>query len=161
MDEQAKKYPKDWREARWQRAWDLKQKVWKQKDIAEALGVSAVGQWLKRAEESGLEALRRQSRKGAIPRLSSAQMPHLRELLKRGAEARLPRGSLDPTAHGGLDPGGVWRGIPSVACGTPAQTTRLESPAASGAGQPTRRRGETWETLKKSLARRTYPSVCG
>jgi transposase len=89
MDEQAKKYPKDWREARRERAWDLKQKGWKQKDIAEALGVSAgaVSQWLKRAEEKGPEALRRQPRKGAVPRLSSAQMAHLRDLLTRGAEA--------------------------------------------------------------------------
>jgi predicted transcriptional regulator len=40
----------DWREARRYRAWELKQQGWKQKDIAQALGVSeaAVSQWLKR-----------------------------------------------------------------------------------------------------------------
>jgi transposase len=89
MDEQAKKHTKDWREARRERAWELKQKGWKQQDIAEALGVSggAVSQWLKRAEENGPEALRRQPRKGAIPRLSATQVAQLPELLKRGAEA--------------------------------------------------------------------------
>lgn len=89
MDKQAKKPTKDWREARRERAWDLKQKGWKQKDIAEALGVSAgaVSQWLKRAEEKGPEALRRQPRKGAIPRLTADQVARLPTLLKQGAEA--------------------------------------------------------------------------
>jgi len=31
----------DWREERRKRAWDLKEQGWRQKDIAEALGVSA------------------------------------------------------------------------------------------------------------------------
>jgi transposase len=89
MDKQAKNLTKDWREARRERAWALKQKGWKQKDIAEALGVSAgaVSQWLKRAEEQGLEALRSQPRKGAIPRLTADQVAQLPALLKRGAEA--------------------------------------------------------------------------
>jgi transposase len=89
MDKQAKNASKEWREVRRERAWDLKQKGWKQKDIAEALGVSAgaVSQWLKRAEEQGAEALRGQPRKGAMLRLSADQMAQLPELLKRGAEA--------------------------------------------------------------------------
>jgi transposase len=89
MDKQAKNLTKDWREARRERAWELKQKGWKQKDIAEALGVSAgaVSQWLKRAAEDGREALRRQPRKGASPRLTASQLAQLPELLKRGAEA--------------------------------------------------------------------------
>lgn len=89
MGKQANKLTKDWREARRERAWDLKQNDWKQKDIAEALGVSAgaVSQWLKRAEEKGPEALRRQPRKGAIPRLTADQMAQLPALLKQGAEA--------------------------------------------------------------------------
>jgi len=39
----------DWREERRKRAWALKEAGWRQKDIAEALGVSegAVSQWLK------------------------------------------------------------------------------------------------------------------
>jgi predicted transcriptional regulator len=63
MDKQAKKPTKEWREARRERDWDLKQKGWKQKDIAEALGVSAgaVSQWLTRDEAKGPEALRSQS----------------------------------------------------------------------------------------------------
>ncbi len=42
----------DAREARRLRAWELKKQGWKQKDIAETLGVSkgAVSQWMKRAE---------------------------------------------------------------------------------------------------------------
>jgi transposase len=89
MDKQAKNLTKDWREARRERAWALKQKGWKQKDIAEALGVSAgaVSQWLKRAEEQGPEALRSQPRKGATPRLTADQVAQLPALLKRGAEA--------------------------------------------------------------------------
>jgi predicted transcriptional regulator len=41
----------DWKEGRRRRAWELSEQGWKQKDIAEALGVSkgAVSQWLKRA----------------------------------------------------------------------------------------------------------------
>jgi len=39
MNEKERRRPKDWREARRLRAWKLKQKGWKQKDIAEALGV--------------------------------------------------------------------------------------------------------------------------
>ncbi len=37
----------DWREERRERAWNLKEQGWKQKDIAVALGVSegAVSQW--------------------------------------------------------------------------------------------------------------------
>jgi transcriptional regulator with XRE-family HTH domain len=40
----------DWREERRKRAWDLKEQGWRQKDIAEALGVSegAVSPWLSR-----------------------------------------------------------------------------------------------------------------
>jgi predicted transcriptional regulator len=61
MDEKKQKEPKDWREARRLQAWELKQKGWKQKDIAEALGVSkgAVSQWFKKAESEGVEALRK------------------------------------------------------------------------------------------------------
>ena len=48
----------DWREGRRLRAWELKQEGWKQRDIARALGVSkgAVSQWMKRANQEGLEA---------------------------------------------------------------------------------------------------------
>ena len=89
MDDKAKKQPSDWREARRIRAWELKQKGWRQKDIAEALGVSAgaVSQWLKQAQGKGPEALRRRQRSGAPPRLTAEQVARLPELLKRGAAA--------------------------------------------------------------------------
>jgi transposase len=158
MNEQAKKHTKDWREARRERAWDLKQKGWKQQDIAEALGVSAgaVSQWLTRAKENGPEALRRQPRKGAVPRLSAVQVARLLELLKRGAEAC------------GF-PGEVWT-QPRVAAliqaefGVayhPAHVGRLLKRLGWSRQQPVVRasqrdeaaierwRSETWETLKK------------
>jgi len=76
-------------EARRFRAWELKQQGWKQKDIAEALGVTAgaVSQWLKRAREEGVESLRRRVAPGSAPRLSAAQRAQLPTLLAKGAEA--------------------------------------------------------------------------
>jgi transposase len=88
MDEKKQKEPKDWREARRLQAWELKQKGWKQKDIAEALGVSkgAVSQWFKKAESEGVEALRKRKRGGPKPRLSAEQVNQLPALLSQGAE---------------------------------------------------------------------------
>ena len=79
----------DWREGRRFRAWELHQQGWKQKDIANALGVSpgAVSQWLKRGRDGGVERLRRQPPPGAKPRLAADQRAELRELLAQGAEA--------------------------------------------------------------------------
>ncbi len=79
----------DWREGRRLRAWALHQHGWKQKDIADALGVSpgAVRQWLKRGREGGEARLRRQPPPGAKPRLSAEQLIELRALLAQGAEA--------------------------------------------------------------------------
>jgi transposase len=80
--------PKDWREERRLQAWRLKQKGWKQKDIAEALGVTtgAVSQWMKRAREEGAEALRHRRGGGRKPRLSEEQLSELPNLLGKGAE---------------------------------------------------------------------------
>ena len=88
MDEKTKQPPKDWREARRIRAWELHQKGWQQKDIAEALGVTAgsVSQWLKRGREEGPEALRSRRGGGPKPRLSNDQLAELREHLVKGAE---------------------------------------------------------------------------
>jgi transposase len=79
----------DWREGRRFRAWELHQQGWKQKDIANALGVSpgGVSQWLKRGREGGQAHLRRQAPPGATPRLSVDQLAELRDLLAQGAEA--------------------------------------------------------------------------
>ena len=69
----------DWKEKRRLRAWELKQKGWKQTDIAEALGVTdgAVSQWMSRAREGGKEALQR---------LSDEDRQKLPALLKKGPE---------------------------------------------------------------------------
>jgi transposase len=88
MDKNNNHRPTDWREARRLRAWELSQKGWKQKDIAEALGVSAgtVSQWLKQARAEGLEALYHRKGGGPKPRLSEEQVSQLPELLAQGAE---------------------------------------------------------------------------
>jgi transposase len=88
MTEKTKRRPEDWREARRLRAWELYQKGWRQKDIAEALGVTAgsVSQWLKRVREAGPEALHSRRGGGPKPRLSEAQLSKLHDDLTQGAE---------------------------------------------------------------------------
>jgi transposase len=87
--------PDAW-EWRRQRAWELHQQGWWQKDIAAALGVScaAVCQWLKRRREGGAEALRTRPRPGPTPRLTVEQRRQLPALLARGAEAYGFRGDV-------------------------------------------------------------------
>jgi transposase len=85
--------PKDksttWKEERRKRAWALYQTSWKQKDIAEALGVpqDAVSQWIKRGRTSGEAGLTEQPNSGAPMRLSAADRQKLPGLLERGAES--------------------------------------------------------------------------
>jgi transposase len=88
--------PLDWREGRRRRAWELKAAGWKQQDIAAALGVTpgAVSQWLTRAREQGVEALRRQPAPGPTPKLSAGQLAQRPALLERGAEAYGFRGQV-------------------------------------------------------------------
>jgi transposase len=88
--------PTNWKEARRLQAWQLKQKGWSQRQIAEALGVSegAVSQWMARARNVGPEALRRRPPPGAPRRLSPAQLARLPELLHRGPPAYGFRGEL-------------------------------------------------------------------
>src|SRR5574341_2576057 len=80
MREKPVKHPESWREIRRLRAWELKRKGWKQKDIAEALGVSegAVSRWISCAEERGEEAL--YARRGDEPPLACPRpllpLPH-------------------------------------------------------------------------------------
>lgn len=85
---QSKRAGVDWREARRLRAWELKEKGWKQRDIAEALGVgeAAVSRWMRRGREGGPEALRSQPKRGAPRRLGHEQLGRLPDLLKQGAE---------------------------------------------------------------------------
>lgn len=79
----------NWREGRRFRAFELHQKGWKQKDIAEALGVTkgAVSQWLKRAKEGGIDALRHRKPPGASCRLTPEQRAQLPQLLAQGARS--------------------------------------------------------------------------
>jgi transposase len=86
----------DWREGRRLRAWELKQEGWKQQDIARALGVSkgAVSQWIKRAKQEGVEALKHKPPPGAEARLSEGQRAKLPELMAQGAPAHGFRGEV-------------------------------------------------------------------
>ena len=86
----------DWREERRKQAWKLKQQGWKQRDIAEALGVSdgAVSQWIKLANEEGEEALLAHPPKGVKPRLSVEHQAQIPALLAKGAEAYGFRGDV-------------------------------------------------------------------
>ena len=83
------------------RAWELWQQGWKQKDIATALGVSkgAVSQWLTRAKVEGRERLRRHVASGPQPKLVTAQLEQLPQLLNQGAEAFGFRGDVWTTAR--------------------------------------------------------------
>ena len=87
---------KDWREGRRFRALELKEQGWKQTHIAEALGVSegAVSQWMKRAREKGVQALRHNPPPGAPPRLSEQERARLPELVAQGPEAHGFRGEV-------------------------------------------------------------------
>jgi transposase len=95
MDEKPERTT-DWREYRRLRAWELKQRGWKQKDIAEALGVTpgAVSQWMKQARAGGRNALQRRPAPGRRPRLSAEQKAKLPALLAKGAEAYGFRGAV-------------------------------------------------------------------
>jgi transposase len=86
----------NWREGRRLRALELKERGWKQTQIADALGVSegAVSQWMKRAREQGVEGLRHKPPPGATPRLSEDERAKLPELLAQGAQAHGFRGEV-------------------------------------------------------------------
>lgn len=79
----------DAREARRLRAWELHEWGWSQRRIAAELGVTqgAVSQWLKRARNGGVEALRHQPAPGRNAALSAEQLARLPELLACGAPA--------------------------------------------------------------------------
>lgn len=78
------------------RAFELSQGGWRQKDIAEALGVTkgAVSQWLRWAREGGVEGLRRRKATGAPPRLTPLEKAQIPRLLELGAAAFGFRGDL-------------------------------------------------------------------
>jgi transposase len=74
---------------------------WKQKDIAEALGVTegAVSQWIKQAKIQGAGALRHQPPPGPRPKLTAEQRAQLPDLLAKGAQAYGFRGEVWTTAR--------------------------------------------------------------
>jgi transposase len=96
MNEKMQRQAENWREARRLRAWELAEKGWKQKDIAEALGVTegAVSQWLKQARQAGVEALYHRKGGGPKSRLTDDQIEQLPSLLSQGAEAYDFRGDV-------------------------------------------------------------------
>ena len=96
MEKTLSSQAKDWREGRRFRALELKEQGWKQTHIAQALGVSegAVSQWMKRAREKGVQALRHKPPPGAPPRLSEDERARLPELLAQGAQAHGFRGDV-------------------------------------------------------------------
>jgi transposase len=78
------------------RAFELKEAGWKQRDIAEALGVStgAVSRWLDCAAQGGRVALEARSRSGAPTKLSREALSLVPEFLSYGAEAYGFRGEV-------------------------------------------------------------------
>lgn len=80
---------KAWKAERRKRAWALYQSGWKQKDIAEALGVTkgAVSHWIKRGKQGGEKALQARKSPGAPRRLSTEERQRIPEMLERGAES--------------------------------------------------------------------------
>jgi len=80
---------KAWKEERRKRAWGLYQSGWKQKDIAEALGVTkgAVSQWIKRGKQGGEKVLQAQKSLGASRRLSTKERQRIPDLLACGAKS--------------------------------------------------------------------------
>jgi transposase len=91
-----KKKAKSWKEERRKRAWALYQAGWKQKDIAEALGVTkgAVSQWIKMGKEGGEEALEDRPKPGAPRRLSTEERQRIPDLLELGTESFGFRGDV-------------------------------------------------------------------
>src|SRR4051812_22099986 len=81
--------PGDWREWRRLRALQLERQGWRQRAIAEALGVreETVCRWLARAAEGGPDALRSRPGPGRPPLLSRRQKGLIPEFLWHGAEA--------------------------------------------------------------------------
>ena len=88
--------PRSWKAARRLHAWHLKQQGWPQRQIAEALGVSAgaVSQGMTRARQGGPEALRARPSPGAPRQLTPEQLTRLPTLLDRGPAAYGFRGQI-------------------------------------------------------------------
>ncbi|MGE5757006.1 MAG: IS630 family transposase [Planctomycetaceae bacterium] len=89
--------PRDWKEWRRMRALELKQRGWKQRDIAAALGVTegAVSQWLAAVRRGGRDAvLSHLSHCGITSKLTAEQVRPIPDFLWHGAEAYGFRGEV-------------------------------------------------------------------
>jgi transposase len=84
---------KEWRRMR---AWQLAQLGWKQRLIADALGVTegAVSRWLAKARDDGPTALRARPHPGSVAKLKPGQMRLIPDFLGHGAEAYGFRGEV-------------------------------------------------------------------
>ena len=119
----------DWREGRRIRAWELKQEGWKQRHIAQALGVSAgaVSQWLKRGREGGVEGLRRRPppwRTASLEGRPTCQAARVASPRRTGL--RLPRRCVDLREGGHDDLRGVRCQVPSSARKPSAQEANVD-----------------------------------
>ncbi len=94
MSQKKEQKPKDWREARRLRAWELREEGWSQAAIAKALGVTAgaISQWFKRGDTK--EAMRSRKPTGGRAQLTEEQRQQLAALLDEGAEAQGFRGDV-------------------------------------------------------------------
>jgi transposase len=88
--------PKTWKEGRRKRALELKQRGWKQRETAAALGVSAaaISQWVAETRVRGSDAWRAKPRPPGPMKLRPDQLHLVPELLSHGAEAYGFRGEF-------------------------------------------------------------------
>ena len=148
--------PHHWKEARRLQAWLLKQQGWPQRQLAEALGVSAgaVSQWMQRARDRGPEVLRHRPHPGASRRLSPEQLARLPDLVPRGAEASGFRGQ-------------VWTrsritAVMPLECGLsshPVHVGRLLKARRWSPQQPARRARQRDEAAMAQGRQETWPAI--
>lgn len=162
------KTPSDWREARRLRAWELKEKGWKQSRISEALGVTpgAVSQWIKAARQGGPGALRTKKGGGPRPRLREDQLQRLPALLAQGAEVFGFRGDVwtRPRVAQVIDrefgvrftPQHVGNLLRQIGWSRQTPVTRASQRDEDAIA---RWRRETWPALKKSPAGEADPRL--
>jgi transposase len=86
----------NWKEARRQRALELKRQGWKQRTIAAAFGVSeaTVSKWVANMDKLGIEAWRSKPYGHRPRKLREEYLQRIPELLSHGAEAYGFRGQL-------------------------------------------------------------------
>ncbi len=147
--------PDAW-EWRRQRAWELPQHGWWQKDSAAAVGVScaAVGQWLKRRREGGAAARRTRPQPGPPPRLTAGQRAQLPGRLARGAEASGFGGDVW-TARRVAEV--IWR-----TCGVrdhPEPVSRLWRPAGWSRQPPVQRAPQRHEEASQRGSSARWPAL--